>query len=302
MSRLAALALVLCLSSLALAETGTVDLVQGNQQVLVSVDGQPFTTFHYDKKQPKPYFSPVLLGNNVVTRPLESTGSVDHPHHKGIWLSVDEVNEVKFWAEKGKIENVSVELVPAKAAGPASLKVTNHWLGADGKPLLVEKTDIKIWPNRTIVYEVKLTAADQKVTFHDTKEGLFGIRLADPLREKVGGNVVNADGKKTTKECWGQESAWVDYWGKLGEQTCGVAIFDHPKNFRKSRYHVRDYGLFTVSPFGQSAYTNGKEPAQPHVLEKGQSLQLRYGLYVHEGDTKAGHVAEAYAAFVKNEP
>ena len=34
----------------------------------------------------------------------------DHPHHKGIWLSVDEINGIKFWNENGIIENKSIEV------------------------------------------------------------------------------------------------------------------------------------------------------------------------------------------------
>ena len=79
----------------------------------------------------------------------------------------------------------------------------------------------------------------------------------------------------------------------------GVAIMDHPANFRPSRYHVRDYGLFSVSPFGEGAYQNDKAKAQPVVLEKGKpALRVRYALHIHAGDAAAGKVAEAYEQFL----
>jgi len=74
---------------------------------------------------------------------------------------------------------------------------------------------------------------------------------------------------------------------------------DSPKNARKSRYHVRDYGLFSMSPFGDKSYTNGASPENKVVLKKGETFTLKYGLYVHHGDATEGKVAEVYEQFVK---
>jgi len=265
--------------------------------VAVRIDGSPFTVFNYAKALPKPFFSPVRgPDGTVISRSLENPE--DHKHHKGIWLAVDEVNQVKFWAEEGRIENVSVEVSNSKADRPATIDIVNHWLGKDNQPLLIETTRVSIDPRRLIIYDITFRAGAEKVTFEDTKEGLFGFRMVNSMREKETGQVVNAEGKQGTKECWGLPSAWVDYFGEVEGKIFGVTLMDHPDNFRPSRYHVRDYGLFSISPFGERSYTNGARDAAPVVLEPGETLRLRYGLFIHVGDTQTGKVAEAFKQFL----
>lgn len=297
MRHFASLAVLLLLAAPALAAEETVKLTVKDDAVEVTIGGKPFTTFHTGEDLPKPFFSPVRAADGtIITRPLENPA--DHPHHKGIWLSIDEVNGVKFWAEKGKIRNISVK--PIQPEGKvAKFEVVNHWQDPETqKPILVETTVIAIHANRLVTYDVMFAPGDKPVTFEDTKEGLFGIRLADPLREKVGGKVANADGLEGTKQAWGKTSKWVDYTGEIDGKTYGVALMDHPDNFRPSRYHVRDYGLFSMSPFGEKSYTGGKSEAEPVTIQPGKWLFLRYGLYVHNGPTAEADIPAAYEQFI----
>jgi len=276
--------------------TDKITFKQSDAGVAVLIGGEPFTFLNLGPEWAKPFLSSVRAADgSIVTRAVGDPEDKDHPHHKGIWFSIDEVNEVKFWAEAGKILNVKVEAVEGN---PGRIKLKNHWLGAEELPIVIETTTISIFPSRLIIYDATFTAAVEKVTFGDTKEGLFGIRIATTMREKVGGVVVNAEGKNGTKECWGRPSKWVDYSGPVGGKTYGVAMMDHPANFRPSRYHVRDYGLFSVSPFGEGAYQEDKAKSQPVTLEGGKSLQLRYGLCVHTGDAAEGKVAAVYEQFL----
>lgn len=280
------------------ADEETVKLEKKGNTVVVTIGGEEFAVYNFSKELTKPYFSPVKAdGGVIVTRPIESDQR-EHPWHRGIWVAVDEVNDIKFWAEKGKIQNFEVKLLVPEG-NPAKLLVVNNWLSHDEKPMLSERTTISIYPNRLFVYDIEFMPVDREVVFGDTKEGLFGIRVAPTMTGKMGGAIVNAQGCKGEGECWGKPSEWVDYSGNVGGKTYGVAIFDSPTNFRPSRYHVRDYGLFTISPFGESAYTRGEQPPKMVMLPVGKSLRLRYGLYIHSGNHEQGHVPEAYEKFVK---
>ncbi len=300
--------LLVCLLAMASVMMGTKVLAQADgvklqhdpkaREITVTIGDEVFTVFHLSPDWPKPFASPAHApGGVVMTRPIPKPGvKVDHPHHKGVWVAIDEVNKIKFWAEDGKIQNVKA-LVAAEG-NPAKLTLVNHWLGEENEPLLEETTAISIFPNRLMVYDITFKALDQPVTFEDTKEGLFGIRLIDALREKETGKVINSDGLKGTKDAWGKTADWVDYSGQIDGKTVGAALFDHPDNFRPSRYHVRDYGLFTISPFGEESYA--KQGAKPVTIEPGKSLNLKYGIYIHAGDTEAAKVSEVYQDFVKH--
>ena len=290
--------LLLLLTDLSPAGETTVQLKQDKDTVAVTIGGEEFAVYNFSSELPKPFFFPVrAAGGTILTRAIEREGD-DHPHHKGIWVAIDEVNEVKFWAEKGKIRNIAVKPIVAKG-NPAKMQVVNQWLGDDGKPVVTETTVIGIHANRLVTYDITFTAGPEQVTFDDTKEGLFGFRMVNTMREKDGGHVVNADGLKGSGDCWGKPSAWVDYYGSVDGKTFGVALFDHPQNFRRSRYHVRNYGLFSINPFGVKAYTREKIESQPVVLKPNATLRLRYGLYIHTGDTSEGRVAETYRQFVQ---
>lgn len=240
----------------------------------------------------------------------------DHRHHAGLWISLEHVNGNNFWGAKYQ-QMDRVEPVPAKerienlelkileGSGPSrTLQLVNAWQGEGGKPVLRETTQITFYPDRLIVYDISLTVGGEPVTLDDTKEGFLGVRVAESMKEKNGGLITNCRGEKTEKECWGKTAEWTDYTGfvRSGQEQVGIALFDHPKNFRPSRYHARGYGLFTISPFGEKAYTNGAQPAAPVTLAPNETLRLRYGVYSHSGDAVAGKVAEAYQQFLKVAP
>ena len=294
---LAILSAAICATVSAAAETVKLTHDAKANEITVTIGDEVFTVFQLSEKLPKPFAAPVYgPGEVVMTREIAKPGvKVDHPHHKGIWVAIDEVNENKHWAEQSKIVNVGGDV--GSEGNPAQLTLQNHWLDKANKPILEETTAISIFPNRLMVYDITFKALDKPVTFGDTKEGLFGFRMVDSMRETETGKVVNSDGLKGSKEAWGKTADWVDYYGQIDGKTFGVTLMDHPDNFRPSRYHVRNYGLFSVSPFGEQSYA--KQGEKLATIEPGKTLRLRYGLYIHAGDTESAKVSDVYQDFVK---
>jgi hypothetical protein len=231
--------------------------------------------------------------------------SRDHLHHRGLWFSYDDVNGVKFWENdpsytKTPLGRIVVRHAEWKdGAGSGTLAATMDWRDQNGKVLLVETRDMVFRGDtklRTIDFQITLTAAVD-VTFGDTKEGAFAIRLADAFTERKGAKIVDADGRVGMAQVWGKRSNWVDYSGELEGERLGVAIFDHPQSPRHPPYwHARDYGLFALNPFGRNAFDD-KQEESVWQLPAGQKLVFLWRVTIHPGDAQTGHVADLYQEY-----
>jgi hypothetical protein len=279
-------------------------------QITIDVDGKPFTTFHYGAGNGKPFLAPLRSASGkIVTRhfPMEEVAgeSRDHVHHTGLWFSYDDINGTKFWENdpsytKPHMGRIVVRTAQYKEGDRSgALTATMEWRDTGGKTLLVEDRNMIFYSDpklRTIDFEITLTAAED-LTFGDTKEGAFAIRLADNFTERKGARMVDADGRATMANIWGKRSNWVDYTAEVEGERLGVAIFDHPQNPRHPTYwHARDYGLFALNPFGRNAFDSTQEESQ-WKLPKGQKLLFRWRVVIHPGDAETGHVADLYKQY-----
>ncbi len=153
--------------------------------------------------------------------------------------------------------------------------------------------------SRIVDFEIEVQATDGDLTFHDTKEGMFGLRVASSMdvKRKTGGRITNAGGL-TDLKAWGQASPWVDYVGPVQGHTVGVAILNHPDSFRyPTTWHVRDYGLFAANPFGWHDF--GRSDKGDYTVPAGQSIRFNYRVILHEGDTATIGMPALFEAYAK---
>ncbi len=288
----------------------------------------------------KPYLYPVLTPAGVaVTRgwPMDAAppmGTKDHVHQKSVWfchgdvipegieLKIKSANKadkgVDFWSESkdangprhGTIRCVKVGEPKQHSKTHASVETHNEWLSPDGLKIMEEIRVIHFIDSkdgRLFAFDITLRATVCPITFGDTKEGSFGIRVRDELRmekkkDTIGGDGVmsSAEGKVGEKDIWGLPSAWIHTAGKVDGKEIGVAVFDHPSN-PKPAWHARAYGLVAANPFGRdhSGFPSQKGKTDLLKIAKGGEMKLKYAVYAHDGDVKAGKVAEAFEAFKK---
>lgn len=274
----------------------------------------------------KPYLWPLNGPGGVpLTRawPMKTGApdqTTDHVHQKSAWFchgdvipegitlqdKIKGVDGVDFWAEgkgHGRIVNKQA-LLDQKQKN--RLLTKTEWQTADGKKVLEETRSITLQPidrqTWLFVFDIDLQATAAPITFGDTKEGSFGIRINDSIREATGkGKLENADGKVGEKNLWGRISNWCDYSGTIEGKKVGLAILADPRNPAPTAWHSRGYGLMAANPFGRqrSGFPDMKGKTDLLKLNKGDHLSLRYAILVHPGDAQEGKVAQHYAEFCK---
>ncbi len=292
-----------------------VELVQGNNQIDVMIDGKLFTSYMYSPEVTKPILYPVntpagiQVNRSFPFKQVEGE-SKDHPHHTGIFFTYDKVNQDGFWGNTKyppQIKHVAVtEMKSGKEE--ATLSVVLHWVGKSGKTLLEEKRTMVFSAGKkenSIDFTMTLTAKDTAIVFGDTKEGMFGIRVADWLKEGKGtGKYLNSEGAETEKNVWGRRAKWVVLTGEKEGNKVGLAIMNHPKSVNYPTFwHARGYGLFAVNPLGQAEFQHSTGVANPQplnlTLQQGQSALFKFRLTVFDGVKSKEQLDKEFAEYSK---
>lgn len=290
----------------------------GDNNVLVHLDGRPFTAFDY-RSYAKPIFYPIYGPPHIgMTRnwPMTdvATGEAhDHPHHKSMWIA-HEISGVDFWAETGgTIKNTALDLESESLKKNDAFQATSAWIrNSDGKTMLTDQTTYRFGASSTsrwIDCTIKFMASHGDFQFDDTKEGLFAIRTHPDLRlsakpkdgvKQVFGNALNSEGV-TGKAVWGKPAKWLLYFGSIKGQPISIAMYDHPANLRHpTTWHAREYGLVTANPFGLHHFLGKEKGSGAYAVKSGDSLQLRYRVEFIQGNPSAEEIEKRYRSFAQS--
>lgn len=293
-----------------------------DKQVNVMVDGKLFTSYCWYDNVYKPVLFPVYTSaGTIITRgfPLKPRDAerTDHAHQIGIWLNYGNVNGYDFWGngssgsknpEGGEVKHVAIEKL-SDGNGEGVMATRESWLDPAGNELLSENTEYHFIAKgsvRIIDRITTLTAKGGDVAFKDTKEGMFGIRVARQLelpskedivlKEKDGstttvkalenqgvtGNYLSSEGV-TGEAVWSTRARWMDLYGNIGDEKISLVVCDHPKNISYPTYwHARGYGLFSANPLGAKDFTEGKAELN-FSIPAGKSATFRYRVIVNSG-------------------
>ncbi len=285
--------------------SGQVKFLEKGDRIDVMYNDQLVTSYLTDDDLLKPCLYPVkALDGQIITRqfpfkkiPGESS---DHPHHTGIFFtygSKEEVNGNSFWNlhdTPPMIKHIKVvDKVEYDKKG--SIKTVSHWIDKNARPILEESRTMTFNFDRgsySIDFNISLKALSSDVTFEDTKEGMFAIRVADWMSEEPKGDIkgtgkyTNAEGSTTEENIWGRRSEWVTLEGENEGKTYGLAIFHHPESVNFPTYwHVRGYGCFAANPVGQFDFQKEfqDDPKKRNlVIKKGESADFGFRVLIYE--------------------
>ena len=313
-----AIASLIAISPLARA---VVDVKELPDRVRIEIGGKLFTELRHSDAT-HVYYWPLIGPEGVkMTRawPMEDAPGEehDHPHHRSMWFSHGLVNGVDFWGETasdkgnpkhpvGKIELDKV--IAAKSGDEGVVTTAQKWTAPDGSVPVTSVQTLRVYDRpeseRLFDFETTLTAGTKDVTFGDTKEGTFGIRIAESMRMKQPktpgeGRIVNSEGQRDD-QVWGTRAKWVDMSGPIAGKTYGIAIFDHASNLRHpTRWHARDYGLFAANPFCEVEMDKSQPKGSgDYLLKAGQSVTFKYRVFIHAGEADVAEIERRFLDFV----
>ncbi|MHC4117310.1 MAG: DUF6807 domain-containing protein [Planctomycetota bacterium] len=331
-----AVATILTLSILTLttaAANANVAFSPAPGAVNVLIDGKPFTSYIHKIDPAKPMAAEGVLLTKPVLYPLSAPSGIvvtrgwpferiegekqDHPHHIGLFFTYDQINGSNFWNNSESplpaIEHIRAE-VTTDADGNPALATVMHWVGKDNELLLAERRVTSFIPaddQHIIDIDIELKAVAEKVSFGDTKEGMFAIRLAQWLTENTDsryqlgtGSYLSCNGDEKEKGVWSKRAKWVRIQGNKNGKTVGIAILNHPTSTNYPTYwHSRGYGAFSANPLGQYAFQRSRRVEDPEpfnlTLEKGQTAPFRFRVIIYDGPRTAQQLDREFKTYAE---
>ena len=290
--------IVACMMIVIPLSAAKITAVKAGSKINVTIDNKYFTSYIFSDDEKYPFFYPVngpASGGSIT-----SMRNAEYPHHSSLFFGCDLVNGGNYWQEgleRGRIISVNAEITKQ---GGDTVIITDEciWSRPGAISPVKDTRTITITAPSANINQIDVEITMEMlidVTIKKTNHSLFSVRMAADLSVKNGGTMINAEGIKSEKDTFGKNSPWMDFYGKRGDATEGLAIFQHPSNpWYPSPWFTRDYGFMSPTPMYWPE--NGTET----ILKKGTVLKLRYRVLVHSGDHNQAKIAAAFEKY-KNE-
>ena len=300
-----------------------VEVKRLTDKVEIVIGGHPFTTYSFGNVVAKPYLMPLQTASGVIISrdfPVDNTITAEEeksryfePHQRPLYFDHGNINGLSFWTEeafapyyhgqsKQAFGRMSLMKLEEAKGGPEDGVVRARFklMDPSGRVIAEETQNFRFRGDdqtRIIDCEFVVDANHGPVTFGDTKEGTFGVRLRAELSAPHD-HMTNSNGAQGEKAIWGKPADWVNYSGSVSGKPVSVAVFDSPKSFRHpTTWHARAYGLLSANPFGWREFSDDPNRDGSWTVPEGKSLTFRYRVVIHDGELSTSQLADMYREY-----
>ena len=282
-----------------------------NGKLTITENGKPVLVYNYAVVAPPDARIPKNFGRECYIHPLFGPeGDVmtqdfpsDHYHHRGVFWAWPECKvgdrHLDVWALLDARPHHEEWVTREAGADKAVVAVKDFWAFDDApdKAIVKEEVAFTVLPaddkGRAIDFDLKFTnVSDQVVSFLGAKGKGYGGFCFRPDAARRPLTFTSIEGRrKANEDALSLPTPWADVTLSPDAKgvVSGAAIFQDPKNpgYPHPGWIFRHYGFLGVSwPHEQT-----------HVLNPGESFELRYRLYVHRGNAEEAKVADRFVEY-----
>ncbi len=229
-----------------------------------------------------------------------------HTHQHGMFFAWTKAtfhgDEIDFWNQHkgtGTVEHIEV-LEMTSGLDSGLFKIRQQEVSLEHGPALEDIWTVKIL-NRKDPFEIEIEIeqkclTDAQVVLEEYHYGGFAFRGTAQWNADDGDlfkspmQIVTREGKNKV-ESNHTRPGWIAAWGSVDKGSAGVAILDHPDNFRfpqPVRIHPRmPYFVFSPPVLGR------------YVLEPGKDYHSRYKVLLFDGEPDTENLERLFEEFGK---
>jgi type 1 glutamine amidotransferase len=284
--------------------------VEGGKSLALLGPAGVLWQFRFDPELDVPYFHPL---NTIDGRTLTWDAPPDHIWHHGLWFSWKFINKVNYWEidaatgrPPGRTSWSNAKITTREDFSAQVVMDLAHRPAGESNPVLTEQRTIEVSrPDDEGGYSMDWTSVFKAVRAvvldrtplpgepgGQTWGGYSGlsVRFAADI---AGRKVATSDGPvlEFPDDRYRGKHTAMDYSGLFGGRPAGIAICDHPENPRSPTpwYAIREP---VMSFFNPAVLCYG-----PLTIEAGQSVTLRYRVFVHPGRWDVERLRTEYERF-----
>ena len=241
------------------------------------------------KPASRPYLHPVRDASGSVV--LTEDRPADHPWQHGIFTGFHRVNGFNYWKEDEGRQRFVRLLDLQEDADRIAWRALVELVAPDGTVVLEEENSITVHTPEspdvyTMDYEILLRAKEREVRFGKFFVGGLSVRMpwdkANPQQRHLNSNGLR------DRDCEQKRAAWCTVERPYGEETYGIAIFDHPGNANHpSGWRADEQGLINPNVSALEDWT----------LAANATRRFRYRMVVYHGQSTREGMQRGFEKF-----